>query len=308
MPEDGGAGPVAAVRAFNRFYTGVIGAVRGAYLDSPYSLTEARVLFELAGRELTEVADLRAALDIDAGYLSRILARFDADKLITRQRSATDARRQVIGLTGAGRAAFEDLDSRSAGQAGDLLGGLGQEDLRRLLAAMGVIQEVLGAAPRPRGYVLRSPRPGDLGWVVHRHGARYAKDYGWDETFEFLVARIVADYAADHDPKREAAWIAEVDGEPAGCVFCVRKDEVTAQLRLLLVEPSARGTGIGSRLVDECLRFARRAGYTWITLWTQDCLAEARRIYQRAGFQLTEEANHHNFGHTLTEQTWSRPL
>jgi DNA-binding MarR family transcriptional regulator/GNAT superfamily N-acetyltransferase len=368
---DRDADAVAAVRAFNRFYTNVIGVLRGGHLDSPYSLTEVRVLFELARQEATEVARLRQSLDIDAGYLSRILSRFDTERLTTRRRSAADGRRQVIRLTEAGQAVFAELDTRQTEQTERLLAGIGDRDRRRLLAAMEAIQQVLpGASPdstpddatagpeaaagpghpaagpdaaagpgdpaagpdatadgaaadeaaagpdagrrglvaRPRAYLLRPPRPGDLGWVVHRHGAVYAQEYGWDETFEFLVARIVADYAAGRDPEREAAWIAEVDGEPAGCVFCVRKDASTAQLRLLLVEPSARGLGIGGRLVEECLRFARAAGYRQVKLWTQDCLTAARRIYQAAGFRLTAEGEHHSFGHDLVEQTWSRQL
>jgi DNA-binding MarR family transcriptional regulator/GNAT superfamily N-acetyltransferase len=313
------AGAVAAVRAFNRFYTNVIGLLRGGHLDTPYSLTEARVLFELARRDAAETAGLRRVLDIDAGYLSRILARFDREKLITRERSAADARRQVIRLTEAGRAAFADLDARQTAQTAALLARLDEQGIARLLTAMADIQRILPAAggyagpvtappAAPRVWLLRPPRPGDLGWVVARHGALYAREYGWDETFEHLVARIVADYAASRDPLREAAWIAEVDGEPTGCVFCVRKDDETAQLRLLLVEPTARGLGIGDRLVAECLRFARQAGYRRITLWTQDCLTAARRIYQAAGFTLVSDGGHHSFGHDLTEQVWTRPL
>jgi DNA-binding MarR family transcriptional regulator/GNAT superfamily N-acetyltransferase len=314
-------GLVAEMRAFNRFYTNVIGVLRGGHLGSPYSLTEARLLFELASTGAAEVAGLRRSLDIDAGYLSRILTRFEAEKLITRERSASDGRRQVIRLTEAGRAAFAGLDARQNEQTAALLAGVAEADRDRLRGAMRAIQEVLpgpggGSGPgdgdgrpgRPRAYLLRPPHPGDLGWVVHRHGAVYAAEYGWDETFEFLVAGIVAGYAAGHDPAREAAWIAEVDGQPAGCVFCMRQDDTTAKLRLLLVEPSARGMGIGARLVEECLRFGRAAGYQQITLWTQDCLTEARRIYQRAGFSLVSEGKHHSFGHDLVEQTWSRPL
>ena len=324
------AGAVAAMRAFNRFYTSVIGVLRGTHLDSPYSLTEVRVLFELARRDAgraTGATALRRTLDIDAGYLSRVLARLEREKLITRQRSAGDGRRQVIRLTEAGRAAFAELDARQDEQTAGLLASLGEADREQLLDAMLIIQRVLPGpdpggrqaparpVPRPRSCLLRPPRPGDLGWVVHRHGALYAREYGWDETFEFLVARIVADYAASHDPAREAAWIAEVakgdgeaGGEPAGCVFCVREDDSTARLRLLLVEPSARGLGIGARLVDECLRFARAAGYARMILWTQDCLTAARRIYQAAGFTLAAEGRHHSFGHDLTEQTWTRDL
>jgi DNA-binding MarR family transcriptional regulator/GNAT superfamily N-acetyltransferase len=307
---DGTAGDaaVAAVRAFNRFYTNLIGLLRGKYLDTPYSLTEARLLFELGQRDEREVTDLRRTVDIDAGYMSRLLARFESDGLISRQRSATDGRRQVIRLTEAGRSAVAGLDARSADQTGDMLAGVVAEDLRRLLDAMRVITEVLGGSPRPRGYLIREPRPGDMGWVVQRHGALYAEEFGWDARSEALVARIVADYVDHRDPDREAAWIAEIDGAPAGCVFCVRKDDRTAQLRMLLVEPWARGLGIGFRLVEEVLRFARQAGYAEITLWTNDVLADARRIYQRAGFTLDDEARHHSFGRDLVEQNWSRRL
>jgi DNA-binding MarR family transcriptional regulator/GNAT superfamily N-acetyltransferase len=299
---------VAAVRAFNRFYTDVIGVLRDGLLRTPYSLTEARAIFELAQRDVTEVADLRRVLHLDAGYLSRVLARFHADGLITRERSATDARKQVIALTEAGRSAFATLDARSTDETRKLLAGLAEDDQRRLVTAMGVIREVLEQAPRADAYLLRPPRPGDFGWVVHRHGVRYAEEYGWDDTFEALVARIIADYVEHRDPQRENAWIAEVDGERVGCVFCTKHDDTTAQLRILLVEPAARGLGIGSRLVEECIRFARRAGYRQITLWTNDVLADARRVYQRAGFNLVDEYPHHSFGHDLIGQHWSRPL
>jgi DNA-binding MarR family transcriptional regulator/GNAT superfamily N-acetyltransferase len=299
---------VTEVRMFNRFYTNVIGLLRGKYLDTPYSLTEARLLFELEQRDASEVSDLRRVVDIDAGYLSRILARFEADGLITRQRSDADARRQVIRMASSGRDAIADLDTRSADQTRDLLADVPEDDRHKLLDAMGVITGVLAGRPRPRGYLLRAPEPGDMGWVVQRHGAVYAAEYGWDQTFEALVARIVADYLDNRDPEREAAWIAEVDGTRAGCVFCIREDDTTARERLLLVEPWARGLGIGGRLVSEVLRFARDAGYTRITLWTNDVLADARRIYQKAGFTLESESPHHSFGQDLVGQTWTRAL
>ena len=299
---------VAAVRAFNRFYTARIGVLRDGLLRTPHSLTEARVLYELGQREVTEVADLRRELDIDAGFLSRLLARLQRDGLVVRERSSDDARRQRGRLTDEGRAAFAELDRRSAEEIGAVLGALSEDDQQRLVASMDAVRDVLTQAPPAAGFVLRAPRPGDLGWIVQRHGALYAQQYGWDETFEALVARIVADHAADHDPRREAAWIAEVDGEPAGCVLCVRRDDDVAQLRHLLVDPRARGRGIGARLIEECLRFARRAGYARITLWTNDVLHEARRLYERAGFELVESAPHHSFGHDLVEQTWARAL
>jgi DNA-binding MarR family transcriptional regulator/GNAT superfamily N-acetyltransferase len=299
---------VTAVRAFNRFYTARIGVLRDGLLRTPHSLTEARVLYELGQREVTEVADLRRETDIDAGFLSRLLARLQRDGLVARERSADDARRQRVRLTEEGRAAFAELDRRSADEIGAVLDALTEDDQQRLIAAMDAVREVLSDSPAPAGFVLRGPRAGDLGWIVQAHGALYARQYSWDETFEALVARIVADYAADHDPRREAAWIAEVDGEPAGCVLCVRRDDDTAQLRLLLVDPRARGRGIGGRLIEECLRFAARAGYRRITLWTNDVLHEARRLYERAGFELVESAPHHSFGHDLVEQTWARDL
>ncbi len=308
MKAEAAADRVAAVRGFNRFYTKVIGVLREGLVRTPYSLTEARVIFELAQREATEVADLRRSLDIDAGYLSRILARFEVDRLATRARSEPDGRRQVIRLTRQGRAAFKMLDARSSQEISALLSRLREEDQRRLLAGMESIRQILEGAPRPDSFVLRPPVAGDYGWVVQRHGVIYAEEYGWDETFEGLVARIVSDYASRRDARREAAWMAEVDGEPVGCVFCVKKDEKAAQLRLLLVEPSARGMGIGTRLVEECLRFARRVGYLRIVLWTNNILEDARRIYERAGLELAEEEAHHSFGHDLVGQYWWRTL
>jgi DNA-binding MarR family transcriptional regulator/GNAT superfamily N-acetyltransferase len=296
------------VREFNRFYTGVIGLLREGLLDTPYSLTGARVLFELARQDTIEVAQLRRWLEIDAGYLSRLLARFEADGLVSRTRSATDGRRQVIGLTGTGRAVQADLDARSCVQIRELLAPLTPDTRQRLTAAMAGIREIIGPAPPPAAFVLRPPAPGDLGWVVQRHGALYAAEYGWDASFEALVARIVADYAARDDHRGESAWIAELGGEPAGCVFCMRKTDTTAQLRLLLVEPRARGLGMGGRLVAECVSFARRAGYREMVLWTNDVLHAARRIYQRAGFQLAASEPHHSFGHDLVGQDWRLPL
>jgi DNA-binding MarR family transcriptional regulator/N-acetylglutamate synthase-like GNAT family acetyltransferase len=301
-------GQVAAVREFNRFYTGVIGLLREGLLGTPYSLTEARVLFELARDDAVEAADLRRWLDIDAGYLSRLLARFEADGLVSRTRSPADGRRQVIGLTGPGRAVQADLDARSGAQIRALLAALAPDGRQRLAGAMASIREIIGPAPPPAAFVLRPPVPGDLGWVIQRHGALYAAEYGWDASFEALVARIVADYAARGDHRREAAWIAELGGEPAGCVFCMRKTDTTAQLRLLLVEPRARGLGMGGRLVAECVSFARRAGYREMVLWTNDVLHAARRIYQRAGFRLAGSEPHHSFGHDLVGQDWRLPL
>jgi DNA-binding MarR family transcriptional regulator/GNAT superfamily N-acetyltransferase len=299
---------VATMRAFNRLYTNLIGVLRDGYLGSPYSLTEARLIFELGQRDTSEVAGLRRGLDIDAGYLSRILSRFEGDRLITRRRSDSDGRRQVIALTDAGRALQAELDAQAADQIGAVLAGLEEPSRRRVVACMQEITGVLSGESRPRAYLLRAPRAGDMGWVVQRQAAGYAEEFGWDETYESLVARIVADYVDHRDPAREAAWIAEVGGEPVGSVFCLRHDDTTAKLRLLYVDPAARGLGIGSRLVEECMRFARGAGYTDMTLWTNSVLADARRIYERAGFTLVDEEKHHSFGHDLVGQTWTRPL
>ena len=313
-PED----HVAVVRAFNRFYTNVIGLLQEGLLATPYSLTEARVIFELAGRDHPDATELRRVLDIDAGYLSRVLARLEGGQLISRQRSAGDGRRLEIGLTEQGRAAFRMLDMRSASQISELLDRLSGADQRRLTSAMATVREIIQDTPRPAGYVLRAPLPGDLGWVIRQHGAVYADEYRWDSSFESLVAGIVADYAErqdtarrgaeQNDAAREAAWIAEVNGEPAGCVFCMRKSDTTGQLRLLLVDPAARGMGIGARLVAECVSFARRAGYSELVLWTNDILVAARRVYEHAGFRLEEEERHRSFGHDLVGQTWRLPL
>jgi len=298
---------IEAVRDFNRFYTRVIGVLEEGLLHTPYTLTEARVVFELAQRDRTEVTALRRDLGLDAGYLSRILARFAADGLVTRERAAEDGRRQVVRLSPAGRAVYDTLNARSAEEIGKLLAPLPEPDRDRLVSAMAAIRGVLDGR-EPPSWRIRPPLPGDLGWVIAAHGDLYAREYGWDASFEALVARIVADFATDHDPAREAAFIAEVDGAPAGCVFCVRKDDETAQLRILLVDPAARGLGIGAALVDECVAFARKAGYGRMVLWTNDVLRAARRIYERAGFTLVQEGKHHSFGRDLVEQTWSRDL
>jgi DNA-binding MarR family transcriptional regulator/GNAT superfamily N-acetyltransferase len=302
------AARVNAVREFNRMYTRVIGVLDEHMLSTPYSLTEARVLYELAHRDSLAVATLRRTLGLDAGYLSRLLAKFETDGLVTRERSDADGRQQVARLTEPGRDVFQMLDGRSGEQVRQLLAGITDGNQRRLVAAMDVIRTQLGEAPRPETVVLRPARAGDYGWVVHRHGALYAKEYGWDHSFEASAARIIADHLDNHDPDREAAWIAELHGEPAGSIFCVRKDGTTAKLRLLLVEPSARGHGVGSRLVRECVEFARATGYRAMELWTVDVLVAARRIYQSEGFRLVAEEKAHLFGHDLTGQTWRLDL
>ncbi|MCO5993373.1 bifunctional helix-turn-helix transcriptional regulator/GNAT family N-acetyltransferase [Actinoallomurus rhizosphaericola] len=298
---------VDAVRAFNRFYTSVIGVLNEGLLQTSYSLTEARVIFELARRDACEVADLRRSLGLDAGYLSRMLTRFEGDGLIVRGRAEDDARRQSARLTDRGREVFQDLDCRSAAQIEQILAGLPEDEQRRLLGAMAAIEEILGERPRSASYLLRPLGPGDLGWVVQRHGALYAAEYGYNTTFETLVARVVAEYAESHGPG-ENAWIAEIDGRPAGTIFCVRESERVARLRLLLVEPFARGRGVGGRLVEECVRFARRSGYEELVLWTHDNLGDARRLYERAGFELGEEEPSEEYGPRLTEQTWRLKL
>jgi DNA-binding MarR family transcriptional regulator/GNAT superfamily N-acetyltransferase len=298
------ADQVASVRAFNRFYTNVIGLVHGMYLDMPYSLTEARLLFELSRRDVTAVADLRRVLDIDAGYLSRVLARFEADALIVRRRSSADARRQDISLTSGGKAAAAELDARAGTQIADLLAGV---DRRRLLDAMREITDLLGR-PRARAVVLRPLGTGDLGWVLQRHGVVYAEEFGWDSDFETWVAGIVADYLRAKAPGRQRGWIAEVDGVPAGSAFCVPEDATTARLRMLLVERWARGLGIGARCVDEVLRFARQAGYQRIILSTYDVLVSAGHIYRAAGFTLVSQEPERAFGHDLNAQVFARDL
>ena len=296
-----------ALRRFNRFWTAKIGVLQAGLLDTPYSLTEARVIFELAQSDATDLADLRRRLELDAGYLSRILARFRTDAVVDTRVSSEDGRRQVVSLTPKGREVFSDLDQRSSREVRSILEPLSAEDQQRLVAAMATIEDVFSSVPA-EPYMIRQLLPGDLGWVVQRHGVVYSEEYGWDQTFEALVARIVADYVDNHDPRRETAWIAEVDGDPVGCVFCVHRDDETAQLRILLVDPKGRGLGIGSRLVTECIRFARRVGYRKMMLWTNDVLVAARRIYEAAGFELLSEGPHHSFGHDLVEQVWELDL
>lgn len=295
---------VSAVRAFNRSYTKFLGALDEHLLSTPFSLTEARVLFELGQRSETEVSELRRVTGLDAGYLSRLLGRFEESGLVRRERSTSDARRQLIRLTGQGRDSFRVLDTKSAAQIRALLGDLTDEEQQRLVDAMDMIRRRLaGADTRPQ-VRLRPPAAGDYGWVIERNGALYAREHEWDSSYEALVARIVAGYLDSHDPDREAAWVAELYGERVGAVFCVRADDETAKLRLLHVEPGARGAGVGTVLVDECVRFARAAGYRAIELWTVSVLAPARRIYQRAGFELVGEDTAERFGHRLTGQTW----
>ena len=294
---------IAELRAFNRFYTNLIGVLRQGYLRTPYTLTESRLIFELAQADQLDVADLRRSLDIDAGYLSRILKRFEADGIVERARSAVDRRRQVIRLTSRGRQVFGTLNSRSAEDFRRLLGRLPDEQQADVIGAPRTIRNLLGEAAG-RELSIRPAGSGDYGWVVSRHGALYAQEHGWDETFEGAVAAIVAGYLEGHDPARETAWIAEVGGLRAGSVFCVARSAEVAQLRLLLVEPWARGVGAGSRLIQTCLDFARQRGYRQVMLWTNDVLVEARRLYVREGFELRSSERHHSYGQDLVGEDW----
>jgi DNA-binding MarR family transcriptional regulator/N-acetylglutamate synthase-like GNAT family acetyltransferase len=300
---------VEAIRRFNRLFTRRIGVLREGLLHSSYSLTEARVLFELANREELSASELVRELGLDPGYMSRTLGGLERQGLVEKVRSETDGRRRILSLTAEGEEAFEVLDSRSREEVSEMLGGLSEEEQRRLLEAMRTIEGIFEKGLKfSEPFVLRPHEPGDMGWVVHRHGVLYAGEYGWDERFEALVARIVADFIDGFDPKKERCWIAEMGGERVGCVFVVKASDTVAKLRLLLVEPEARGVGLGSRLVEECIRFARNRGYEKLTLWTNSVLDAARHIYEEHGFVLVEEEEHHSFGHDLVGQNWELAL
>lgn len=302
----------AAVREFNRFYTGRVGALREGLLDSPFTLAESRVLYELAHRDAPTASELARDLGMDAGYLSRLLRGLTRRNLVSRRRSERDARHTHLALTNSGARAFASLDTRSNTEVDRSVAHLLPEERRQLLAAMESIRRLLDprldARERQPPIVIRAPQAGDLGWVVHRHGALYAREYGWDERFEALVAEIVADYVKDFDPTGDRAWIAERAGEVVGSVFLVRKSKTVGKLRLLYVEPSARGTGLGRRLVQECIRTARQLGYGTLMLWTNSILHAARHIYEREGFVLTAEESHESFGDSLVGQTWELKL
>lgn len=300
---------VEAVRRFNRFYTRRIGVLQEKLLRSPFSLAEARVIYEIAHQERTTATQLGQELSLDAGYLSRLLRSFEKHGLIDKQPSSQDGRQNLLSLSPQGQEAFASLNARSQREIEALLNELAPAEQNRLIEAMAVIQELLGAQPEHKAsYILRPHQVGDMGWVVHRHGVLYAEEYGWDEQFEALVAEIVAKFIQNYDPKRERCWIAEKDGENVGSVFLVKQSDTVAKLRLLLVEPKARGLGIGARLVNECIRFARQAGYHKITLWTNNVLYAARHIYEKAGFRLVHEEPHHSFGHDLVGETWELEL
>jgi DNA-binding MarR family transcriptional regulator/N-acetylglutamate synthase-like GNAT family acetyltransferase len=297
------------VRRFNRFFTRRIGVLREGLLHTPYTLTEARLLLEIAHRQAPTATDLSRGLGLDPGYLSRTLARLEQQGLVEKIRSEADGRRRLLSLTPAGKDAFSLLDARSREEVAEMLGGLSEGEQQRLLDSMQTIEGVLDEDFKFSGpFFLRTHEPGDMGWVVQRHGVLYAREYGWDERFEALVAQIVADFVNDYDPAKERCWIAEMDGEAVGCVFVVRESETVAKLRLLLVEPKARGLGLGFRLVEECIRFARRTGYDTLTLWTNSVLDAARHIYEEQGFELVEEEKHHSFGKDLVGQNWKLEL
>ncbi len=294
-----------AVRRFNRFITRQIGVLQEGLVHSPYNLAEARSIYELAHRDNLTASDLSTELDIDAGYLSRILARLEQQGLIDKSRSELDGRQRLLHLTSVGRNTAHVLDSRSRKQVAEMLGTLSQAGQERLLLAMQEIESVLNPEPKiPESFVLRSHEPGDMGWITHRHGVLYAKEYGWDERFEALVAQVTADFINNFQPSKERCWIADLEGEIVGSIFVVQKSEAVAKLRLLFVEPEARGLGLGTRLVEECIRFTKKCGYQKLMLWTNSVLIPARHIYAKSGFKLVDEQPHHSFGQDLVGETW----
>jgi DNA-binding MarR family transcriptional regulator/N-acetylglutamate synthase-like GNAT family acetyltransferase len=309
QPEITSPNRVEAVRHFNRFYTRQIGVLQDRLLRSPFSLTEARVLYELAHRAKPAASELVQELGLDAGYLSRILRDFSKRGLIKKETSLSDARQSLLSLTEPGTKAFQTLNARSSEEVAAFLQDLSAAAQNRLIDAMHTIEELLGGQPVGKtAYLLRPHGPGDLGWIIHRHGVLYAEEYGWDEGFEALVASIVAEFIQRFDPKRDRCWIAEQGGEIVGSVLLVKQSKTIARLRLLLVEPKLRGQGIGSRLVSECVRFARQVGYRKVTLWTNSVLRAARHIYETAGFRLMHQEPHHSFGHDLVVEAWELKL
>lgn len=310
MARAGLAQRVAAVRRFNRFYTRQIGLLNEGFLQSPFSLAQVRILYELAHGQGPTATDLVDALGLDPGYLSRTLKGLARQGLVARERSASDGRRAHLSLTRKGKERFAVLEARQGREVAALLERLPVGVQERLVSGMGRVADALGGRPEPGGvpYRLRHPRPGDMGWVIHRHGALYAQEYGWNAEFEALVAEIVVRFMRRYDPRHERCWIAERQGEIAGFVFLVKKSPTVARLRMLIVEPWARGLGLGKRLVHECTRFARAKGYRKITLWTQSNLVAARDIYRKEGYRLVHSARHHSFGQDLAEEVWDLDL
>lgn len=303
---------VEALRSFNRFYTRYIGVLDEGLLKTPFTLTQARVLFELGTRENATAGEISDALGLDLGYLSRIIQGFASQGLLSRKKSHDDGRRILLSLTPTGRRTFRNLDTRAHDQISAVLAQLPNAKRRKLLAAVRDVQLILSERKDngEGGIIIRTHRIGDIGWAIERHAQLYAEEYEWNEEFEALVAKLFAQFANEHDPSKERFWVAELEGERVGCVFVVRNDEETsvAQLRCLLVDPKARGLGIGRRLVDECIVFARSVGYRRMILWTNDVLVSARRIYEAAGFALVKEEHHHSFGRDLVGQVWMLDL
>ena len=303
------AGRIAAVRRFNRFYTQHLGVLRDGYLDSPFSLTQARVLYEIRERgqktDQVTATEIGRDLGLDAGYLSRLVGQFEKSGLIRKERSPSDGRQSFLSITAMGRKAMELLERRTVRQVGDVLHRLSDPEQARLVTALRTVERMIAPEPVAQpGIVLREPKPGDLGWIVARHATLYAEEYGWGENFEGLCAQIVAEFAANYDAKRERCWIAEMDGENVGSVFLVRDTDEIARLRLLLVDPVARGRGLGMRLTGECIRFAKAAGYRGITLWTHGVLSAARHVYSKAGFTLTSSEKRRSFGKPVVSEIW----
>jgi DNA-binding MarR family transcriptional regulator/GNAT superfamily N-acetyltransferase len=301
---------IASVWNFNRLITRKIGALREGLLHSSFSLTESRVIFEVAHREHTTAADLTKELGLDAGYLSRILSRLEEQGIIEKVRSEQDARQRILHLTSKGEKEFDLLNKRSNAEIDELLNELSENDQQRLMNAMQTIEGLLNGKEfkYSEAFFLRQHEPGDMGWIVHKHGILYAREYGWDERFEALVSQIAADFINNYNSNKERCWIAEINGEIVGSIMVVQYSEKVAKLRLLLVDPKARGLGLGSKLVEECIRFAKRKGYSKLVLWTNDVLKEARHIYKKAGFILVAEEKHYSFGHELTGETWELQL
>jgi DNA-binding MarR family transcriptional regulator/N-acetylglutamate synthase-like GNAT family acetyltransferase len=299
---------VALVREFNRFYTKQVGALQDGLLSSPYSLTEVRLMYELSQRKGCTASELASVLAINHGYLSRILRRFQSLGFVEKTRSSNDGRQQLLTFTSKGHHAYAPLNAAASSEVQDWLKNLSSDEVRSLLASMDTIRNLIGHDSASKTYVLRPPQPGDYGWVIAAHGDIYAREYGWNEEIEGLAAEIVGKFVENSDSKRERCWIAESQGMPVGCVFITKQSQSVAKLRLLLVTRRARGMGIGSRLIDECVRFAKQAGYRKLALWTQSNLLDARKLYKKAGFTLVRQHAHHRFGKDLVAEHWEMRL